>query len=223
MYCGRMAPFVNHFMQTTSQTVGIDWNEVILLLIGAAIGLFSSVLILILERVLDRKGKLMIFYRFINSRLTKRGWGFEQDIDGRFFFTIPVYFELQNTSNTTRVIRDVSMMLYSGRVQVAKMIQADHFHMTKKSGNTITGEEDAYYGGEKGTYSFVLPPRSIQRQECEYIAVIEKSGINGMTFDRIKLRYYDEKNKAHFFDIREISDCWKTKHYEADEEWILLK
>lgn len=223
MYCGRMAPFINRIVQMNSQTVSIDWNEVILLLIGAAIGLFSSVIILALERVLDRKGKLHIFYRFTRDLLTERGWGFDQRDFGRCFLTIPAEFELQNTSNSTRVIRDVSLMLYNGDKCVAKMIQADHLKLTKKSGNVITEQKDFHFGAEKGSYSFVLPPRSIQRQHCEYIAVVEKEEIEEKTFDRIKLRYYDEKNKAHFFDIREISDCWKTKHYEADEEWILLR
>ena len=39
----------------------------------------------------------------------------------------------------------------------------------------------------------------------------------------IGMRYYDERNKAHIFKIKDISDCWVPKHFDSDEEWILLK
>lgn len=43
----------------------ISWSEVILLVIGAAIGFISSIMMLIVQRKLDNKGKVNIFYRFI--------------------------------------------------------------------------------------------------------------------------------------------------------------
>lgn len=38
-------------------------------------------------------------------------------------FLIPIKLEIQNTSNTCRVIRDVSMWLYEEEKPVAEMVQ----------------------------------------------------------------------------------------------------
>lgn len=214
---------IANFVQENASTLGIDWSEVILLLIGAVIGFVGSAAILFMERLLDRKGKLNIFYRFTHDRPTQSGWGFDESADGCLYFTAPVVYELQNTSNTTRVIRDVSLLLYDGDTYVAKMDQLDHLRTTKRRGKEIIEEKDFNYGAEKGTYSFVLEPRSIQRQECEYMYKVAISDRNANCFDNVRLRYYDERNKAHLFKVKDIPDCWVRKHFDSDEEWILLK
>ena len=63
--CSKQA--IANFVQENTAALGIDWNEVILLLIGAAIGFIGSAAILFVERLLDRKGKLNIFYRFTHD------------------------------------------------------------------------------------------------------------------------------------------------------------
>ena len=151
--CSKQA--IANFVQENTAALGIDWNEVILLLIGAAIGFIGSAAILFVERLLDRKGKLNIFYRFTHDRATQSNWGFDESADGYLYFTAPVVYELQNTSNTTRVIRDVSFLLYDGDVFVAKMLQLDHLHTTRRRGKEIVEEKDFNYGAEKGTYSFL--------------------------------------------------------------------
>ena len=52
---------------------------------------------------------------------------------------------------------------------------------------------------------------------------VKPADVNANRFDNIRLRYYDERNKAHVFKIKDISDCWAPKHFDSDEEWILLK
>lgn len=49
--------------ETIQQTflLTIDWNEVILLIIGAVIGLMASLATIVIQRHLDQKGKLNIF------------------------------------------------------------------------------------------------------------------------------------------------------------------
>ena len=150
-------------------------------------------------------------------------WGFDENPDGRKYFVIPIVFEFQNTSNTTRVIRDVSVYLYDGKKFVAKMKQMDYLHITHRKGNSVSGEEDYYFGTDKGSYSFVIPPRSIQRQECEYMYVINASEISDNKFDRAKAGYFDERNKARYFEIRRIDNCWENKMYPIDEEWQVFK
>lgn len=204
--------------------VSIDWNEIIYVLVGAVIGFVGSIIVMLAERALDKKGAIQIFYRRTNQRGMKRcGWGFDEYTDGRLGITIPVVFEVQNTSNTTRVIRDVSLLLYSGNTFVGKMFQSSGKHITTRTGGEITGTRDYMFGAEKGSYSFVLPPRSIQRQECEYCYVIYPNEREEKVFDTIIARYYDERNKAHAFKFMSIDKVWTKAYFEPDEDWCMLE
>ena len=198
--------------------------EILMLILGAALGFLASLFTMIIQRVLREKGKLNIFYRFSYQKgVNGETWGFEETPNGGKCFVIPIVFEFQNTSNTTRVIRDVSMHLYDGKKFVAKMKQMDYLHITHRKGNSVSGEEDHYFGTDKGSYSFVIPPRSIQRQECEYMYIINASEISANKFDRIKACYFDEKNKTRYFEIRTIDNCWEHKMYPIDEDWQVFK
>ena len=208
------------------QTVasGINWNEIIYVLVGAVIGFLGSIIVLIVERALDKKGTIQIFYRRTNQRGMKRnGWGFDQSGDGRLFLTIPIVFEIQNTTNTTRVIRDVSLLLYAGNTFVAKMYQSSGKHVTLRTNNTITETKDFVFGAEKGSYSFVLSPRSIQRQECEYDYVIYAREQEEKHFDTIIARYYDEQNKAHTFKVMSVENAWIPRYFDPDDDWRVLE
>ena len=136
--------------------------------------------------------------------------------------TIPIVFEVQNTSNTTRVIRDVSLLLYSGNTFVEKMLQSSGKHVTRRTVNTVTETKDYLFGAEKGSYSFVLPPRSIQRQECEYCYVIYPEEKEQKFFDTIIARYYDERNKAHTFKVMSFDKVWTNEYFEPDKDWCVL-
>lgn len=148
--------------------MNLNINEIVMLLIGAGIGLISSIFTMIVGRCLDKKGKLNIFYKFTNQKGTAERGLFYNESNGNISFIIPVIYEIQNTSNTTRVVRDVSLNLYNKEKKVNRMIQLDHAHITSRSGTKITGEEDYYFDSQKGSYSFVISLRSIERFECEY-------------------------------------------------------
>lgn len=216
---------VTQMSNVIQQTVAssIDWNEIIYVLVGAVIGFVGSIVVMLAERALDKKGTIQIFYRRTNQRgMKKYGWGFDKIGDGRLYLTIPVVFEIQNTSNTTRVIRDVSLLLYRGDTFIGKMYQSAGRHVTTRTGNTITDEKDYTFGAEKGSYSFVLQPRSIQRQECEYSYVIYANKKEEKVFDTIIARYYDERNKSHTFRVMTIEKAWEPNYFEPDQEWCIL-
>lgn len=59
-------------------TIGIDWNEVILLVIGALVGICSSV--------------AMIFIQNVN--MGREGWGIYDNPEGGLTFLIPTIFEI---------------------------------------------------------------------------------------------------------------------------------
>ena len=75
-------------------------GELFSLIIGAGIGLVSSICILVIERLLDRRGKLSIYYKFTAQKKFGDSWGFYDHGDGTISLIIPVLFEIQNTSNS---------------------------------------------------------------------------------------------------------------------------
>lgn len=95
-------------------------NTYIGTLIGGLIGFLSSLGVQIAMRTLDRKGKLS-FYSRINSSFLQ-DWGFFS-ADGKITFAVPLELECQNTSNVTRVVRDVSLSLWRDGVEVSRMRQ----------------------------------------------------------------------------------------------------
>lgn len=205
-------------------TSAVALNEVVMLALGAILGLVASLCTMLMQRQLDKRGKLNIFYRFSYQKGMHGGtWGFNNSADGRKYFVVPVVFEFQNTSNETRVIRDVSMHLYSAKEQISKMRQIDHIHTTTSKSGVVDKEKDYYFGTDKGSYSFVIPPRSIQRQECQYLYVISVSEVNNNMFDRVKVSYFDERNRKKCFEVRKVDNCWENRYYPIDEEWQLLK
>lgn len=211
---------LSHAEKTIQQTtsITIDWNEVCLLAIGAGIGLIVSCITMIIQNFVDQAGSLRIFYRITNDNgATVRGWGLSKTTDNRVYLSIPLMFEFQNTSNSVRAFRDVSLLLYQDNLFVAKMGQIGHMKVTTQTNGVLTKESDYCYGGEKESYSFVLEPHSIQRKECRFLYFVNQE----KAFNRIVARYYDEKNRPQQFLLRKICST-EVKRLEPDEDWILL-
>lgn len=198
-------------------------GEFISLIVGAGIGLASSICIIIIERWLDRQGKLSIYYKFTAQKKFGDPWGFYDYNDGSISLIIPVIYEIQNTSNTARVVRDVGLYLYNDNAKLCKMVQLDYFQFTQRKGEEIVHEENVYFGGEKGSYSFVIPPCSISRFECEYMLKVNKNEIEHKEFNSIVLQYLDEKNKAKKYVIKHLNGSWNAEKMKSDEDWLLLK
>ena len=208
--------------------ISIDWNEVILILIGALIGFAFSMITTIILRVIDKAGKLNIFFRFsVPQGGNYEKWGFEHIDDKKHFenqdkglaFIVPIFYEFQNTSNTTRVIRDVSLLLCKDNRFIVNMTQITKTVTEKKSGGSCIEKKENVFGGENGSYSFVLPPRSIQKYECQYIHTFEPARPNEYIFNKLVLRYFDENNKQHFFELKDLSNLWDNHNYRVDREW----
>lgn len=190
-------------------------SEIILLLIGALIAFVSSIGTIIVQKKIDEHGKINLFYKFVNVKTTEKAWGFYSLDNLSQSLIIPAVFELQNTTNTTRVIRDVCLYLYNGNSKVCKMIQAEY--SAKK------GVIDDFFGGVNNSYSFVLPPRSIQKVKCEFLLSISNSEIEKYSFDKIVLKYYDEKNREKKYTLKTMKNIWKKELQKVDEEWIIIE
>ena len=187
----------------------MDWLSMI---IGAAIGFVSSIGILLVERIMDRTGKTHIYVKIVNDRGTgKYTWGFIKKDTG-VSFHVPLWLELENTSNTTRVLRDVNLVLYQGKTRIAEMVQFQS--------NTSKDKDTIVYGNDE-SYSFVLEPRSIHRYDCHF--GLKQSVIQEKHFDRVKLRYYDEHDREHLYLLGEVDGDWQEKQFPRSGKWQKMK
>jgi len=182
-------------------------QQVVILMISAAIGFISGIGTNIVAELITRKGKVKLYYKIVFSKAGNgRTWGFHNRSSG-MIFEVPLWVELQNTSNATRVIRDLNILLYKGKKELAEMIQ-------------ITNTDKEIWYGNKGAYSFVLQPRGLDRYDLHFI--IKKNEMSdNYQFDEIKLRYFDEKDKKHISHLSKIERCWELGDLNREGIWKL--
>lgn len=192
-----------------------DSNEIIMLLLGALIAFISSVGIILIQKWIDKCGKIYLYYKFINVKIKQSPWGFYSEDSLTQTLIIPSVFELQNTTNTTRVIRDICLYLYDGEKLACKMRQIEY--------STKNGNKSDEFGSVNNSYSFVLPPRSIQKTKCEFVLDISNTKTEKYKFNKIVLKYFDEKNKEKMYVLKTLENVWNNMPQKADEEWIIIK
>lgn len=198
------------------QNGSTDWFEVWLIVIGAILGFVLSIITTLVNKAIDKHGKMRIFYKLVYQKSTEKKARI--DVKGGYtYLTIPLYLELQNTSNTARVMRDVCLYLYQDGKKVAKMVQIQYTKDHK------TNEIKNSYGGEKNSYSFVLPPLSIQKQECEFLYKVSTSKIDEYAFDEIRLAYYDERNRVMECLFCKAEQGWNGIDFNYENEYFELK
>ena len=200
----------------------MDWLSTI---IGAAIGFLASIGTMLVQQWMDKAGKIKIYCKIMqgDDPILSVGYKTSFSDSGMISLLVPIRLEIQNTTNTCRVIRDVSMWLYNGSKQVAEMIQIENVQHKQTTNGAVTSESTNEYGADKNMYSFVIQPRSIQREHCAYAFKTSKDDIKKYIFDDIRLAYFDEKDRKHVFSIRKVENAWKGAPIDGDKDWILLK
>lgn len=191
-----------------------------MVLIGGLVGLISSFIVIWVQYRLNHKGEARIYYKIISiPKLpnNRRGWGCIQ-ANGKTTFWIPMAIELQNTSNVTRVVRDFQLHLYKGDESIGKMTQLESMHHITKENSEIID-----FGTDKNSYSFTLPPTSIQKQTCLFGFTIRTNDQQANTFDNVRVRFYDEKDTVRETKmIDDFSSCWDTQLRDPETEWTRL-
>lgn len=190
-------------------------HEIIALFTGAAISLFSSIVTLWVTNVINRTGRIRIFYKFVGLKDYISGWGFFGSEDGGMQLVIPTIFEIQNTKNTPFVMRDVNLALFNDKRIVSEMIQ-----ITDEARHGVNCTE---YGLDKGSYSFVIEPHSIKRIRCLYILRINQNEKEEKKFEYIKMVYYNENNHRIEKRIKTICGDWNCKNFGTEIKWSLVK
>ena len=204
------------------QNVSSDWFEVWLVVIGTVLGFLLSIVTTLINKYIDPKGKMHLFYKLVYQKETTFKAGVHTN-GNETYLTIPLYFEFQNTSNTARVIRDVCLYLFKEGKQVAKMIQIQYSKGTTTKSGEVINETTRNYGGEKNSYSFVLPPLSIQKQECEFVYKVKTSEINEYSFDEIRFSYFNEKNQVMECVFCTTDQGWRDINFNYENEYFELK
>lgn len=119
-----------------------------------------------------------------------------------------MWIELQNTSNAVRIVRDLNILLFKDGKEVSRMVQINQIN-------------DDWYGND-GAYSFVLQPRSLKKYGLHFL--IKKNEMGAKTlFNEIRLRYFDEKDKAHILPLYSIERCWEVGKLNREDYWKLAK
>ena len=198
------------------QNGGTELFEIFLVIVGAILGFVLSIFTTIVNKAIDKHGKMRIFYKLVYQKITGQKAGVES-VDGDTYITVPLYLELQNSSNTSRVLRDVCLYLYKEGKKIGKMKQVQYTQ------NSKTKEITSNFGGEKNSYSFVLPPSSIQKQECEFMYIIPTSKINETSFDEIRLSYFNEKNQVMECLFCKAERGWEGIDFNYEDEYFELK
>ncbi len=199
----------------------MTWSDFLNILFGAVIGFLLSIFTTIINFALERKGKLKIYYKIYTSENLTEEFGFSFEAQ-KIAFIVPITFEMQNTSNSSRVIRDLSIHLFNKGNDFKKMRQVGKAVNERTTDGVVVSHSEQEFGTYNNSYSFVIPARSIRNHRCVYMYVIEKDESNKNQFDEIKLSYYDENDRKHLFDIRMIPKCWeKNNKLDVDSDWVL--
>ncbi len=186
----------------------MDWLSTI---IGAAIGFVSSIGIIVVQRLFDRAGKLEIYAKVVNDHSTSSyTWGFQKRADG-ILLSVPILIEIQNLSNSTRILRDINLLLVSGGKEIATMVQGTKVDLEDRG---------VYFYANGGSYSLSIAGGEIKRIDCHFLL---KSRTDVPHFDEIKLRYFDEKNRPRKFSLGKVEGDWCIKEFPRNEDWIKLR
>lgn len=179
-------------------------------IIGSIITLIAFIAERFIQSLIDKKGSLKIYRKIVYQKSQGRTWGFYEDTEG-MSFTVPIWIEIQNTKNITEIVRNLNIALYKNKKFLTKMTQVTY--LTNKK------QEKIYYG-DLGKYSFIVPPKSINKYELQFIL---KKNFFDYSFDEIKISYFDSSDKEKIFNLKKISNCWEPQENEIDEEWILME
>jgi hypothetical protein len=179
------------------------------LIVGAIIGFVSSIFTTLTLGLLNSLGKVELYVK-ISSSNSFRNWGFVNQVGNEISLFLPLVIQIQNTSKTTKIVRDLNVYAYNNGRCVARFTQAP----ISKNRKGITQY------GNNGAYSFFCKPTSIEHYECLF--TISNTDIS-TSFDELRIKYFDTRNKKRTFKFRDIDNCWIDAPRDFDESWSKLK
>lgn len=184
-------------------------QQCLLILFGTSLGFLSSIGTTLVSNLIKNKGEVKVYYKVVYSKINQCGtWGF-RSVSNELIFEIPLWVELYNTSDSVKIIRDLSVLLFQEGKEITQMTQIN------KTG------ENLFYGNQ-GAYSFVLQPRNISKYNLYFLIKKDELG-NNCNFDEIRLRYFDEKDKEQISLLKKINEPWVIGDLERNKKWKLMQ
>ncbi len=184
-------------------------------LLGAIIGAGSTIFSVWYSKRLQSKGKVCLYAKIVHERSTGKNWGFYKDDKLKINDTIliiPVWLEVVNTCGIPRIVRDVNLYAYRKEFEIGKFTQIQSSKNKR--------EEDKLANNE--SYTLVIPEKSAQRFRMEFILHKSQIEYTDKAFDRIHLKYYDEKNIRHTCKFVDIIGDWERRGLKVQEEFVSL-
>lgn len=167
-------------------------------LVGAIIGVAGSLSAVFLTRAMQKHGKITLHARIVGSRIDSlhRTWGYRQTYQG-ISFHIPLWLDICNTSDVSKIVRNVNLCIIKDRTIIADFIQFQGNGMNPQDPDTVIMANE-------GAYSFVVPPNSVLRAELEFGLKKNDLKAEDQEFDSIYLTYFDEKDCLKIFFLENI-------------------
>ena len=100
-------------------------SDIFSVILGSVVGFGLSILTTIINHKLDRKGKLLLYYKHITIEIVPPNITFIPE-NSNYNLIIPLYFEFQNTSNTPRVIRNIQQRGISRQISASRPFRNNH-------------------------------------------------------------------------------------------------
>jgi len=169
------------------------------------VSIFTAIATSVILDLIKRYGKLKLYNKFAFTQVNND--------NNKYFIQFPldVFIEIQNTTRETMTIRDFNGFLVKDNKIVTMLTQGSGY-----SKNNIITKTGTY--GNNGSYSFISPPRSIEKYELSFLRLFESN----IEADTLIFRYFDDSDKAvylHSFYIE--SD--KSKCKMVQPQYVLLK
>ena len=187
-------------------------------LLGAIIGAVGSLSAVFLTRAVQKHGKITLHARIVCSRIDteQRTWGYRQTDQG-ISFHVPLWLDICNTSNVSKIVRNINLCIVKDKTIVADFTQFQGTGIYPKEPNiTILGNA--------GAYSFVVSPNSILRAEVEFGILESDLRPEDREFNSVYLTYFDEKDCLNVFFLDKIpTPKWVVGELTRSKQWKTLQ
>lgn len=162
--------------------------------------------------------RLKIYVKFTGSLLTDSlsSLGYiELAHNAGMSFHVLLSLDIENRSNTSKIIRNISLFAYKGNTFIAQFKQCQ--------GNSKNpNEAGAIVLGDNGAYSTTISPNSTKRLHLEFL-LKQKDLISGINqFNKIYLAYYDENDNLISYYLLDVESNWIEGTLASPKQWILL-
>lgn len=101
------------------------------------------------------------------------------------------------------------------------MIQTQNISNEHKNNGEVESRDSFALGDVNGSYSLVVPPRSIKKINCFFTYSLEQN-VQDISFDEIRISCYDERDYLHRSRLMEFDSNWKEHSMPMEEAWTKI-